>query len=63
MPERPATILIGDRNVLSTVRPAPTEQQRVELIVRANHREPESLAASVGASEPAAVVLFDPRPG
>lgn len=63
MPERPATILIGDRNVLSTVRPAPTEQQRVELVVRGNHRDAESLATSVGASKPAAVVLFDPRPG
>ena len=63
MPERRTTILVGDRNVLSTVRPAPTDGDRFELVLRGAHRGPDALAAAVTTSRPDAVVIFNPRPG
>ena len=62
MPGR-RTVVIGDRNVLSTIRPAPTEGHHIELVLRSAHRDPQALAAALGANDPDAVVVFDPRPG
>ena len=63
MPERRTTILVGDRNVLSTVRPSPTDEDRFELVPRGADRDSEAIAAAVTASQPDAVVIFNPRPG
>jgi hypothetical protein len=57
------TVVIGDRNVLSTVRPAPTEGHRTELVLRSIHRDPQALADAVRASNPEVVIVVDPRPG
>ena len=63
MPERRTTILVGDRNVLSTVRPAPTDGDRFELVFRGAHRGLDALATAVAAGRPDAAVVFNPRPG
>lgn len=49
--------------MLSTVRPAPTDDDRFELVLRSAHRSPDALAAAVTGSRPSAVVIFDPRSG
>jgi len=45
------------------VRPAATEHQRVELILRSEHRDASALAIAVAARDPQAVIVFNPRPG
>jgi len=61
--DQTTTILVGDRNVLSTAAPPSTAERRIELVFRSDHAGPERIAAAVGATGPQAVIVFAPKPG